>query len=140
MLNFDGFWFCVLLVQFLFLVFILNKLLFHPLIGILKEREKATTGALDEARNMTARKDEAVAKMNAELLAARNAAKAAYDGLKEQGQAAQKETLSKAEAQAVAMIEQARKELQAEADKARAALKADIEKFSEEIVTKLVKA
>ena len=130
----------VLLVNFLVLLFILNKILFQPLKNILKERERATTGALDDAKTMTAKKDEAVAKMNAELLAARNAAKAAYESLKEQGQAAQKETLSKTEAQALAMIEQARKELQSEADKARAALKADIEKFSEEIVTKLVKA
>ena len=38
------------------------------------------------------------------------------------------------------MIEQARKELRSEAEKARAALKADIERFSEEIVRKLVKA
>jgi F-type H+-transporting ATPase subunit b len=139
MLEFNK-WFFVLLVNFLVLLFILNKMLFQPLASILKEREKATTGALDEARTMTSRKDEAIAKMNAELLGARNAAKAAYDGLKEQGQAAQKETISKVEAQAVGMIEQARKELQAEAEKARAALKADIEKFSEEIVTKLVKA
>jgi len=140
MLDFHGFWFCVLLFNFLALLFILNKLLFQPLASIFKEREKATTGALEEAKTMTAKKDEAVTKMNVELLAARNAAKAAYDALKEQGQAAQKETLSKAEAQAVALIEQAKKELQAEAEKARAALKADIEKFSEEIVTKLVRA
>ncbi len=140
MLDFHAMWFCVLLVNFLVLLFILNKLLFQPLASIFKEREKATIGALDEAKTMTEKKDQAVAKMNVELLAARNAAKAAYDALKEEGQAAQKETLSKAEAQAVALIEQAKKELQAEAEKARAALKADIEKFSEEIVTKLVKA
>ncbi len=139
MLEFNK-WFFVLLVNFLLLLFILNKILFQPLASILKERERATTGALDDAKAMIARKDEAVAKMNAELLAARNAAKAAYESLKEQGQAAQKETLSKTEAQALAMIEQGRKELQSEAEKARAALKADIEKFSEEIVTKLVKA
>ena len=37
---------------------------------------------------MTAKKDEAVARMNAELLAARNMAKAAFDTLREQGQSA----------------------------------------------------
>ncbi len=139
MLEFNH-WFFVLLANFLVLLFVLNLILFQPLLKIMKEREGATSGALDEAKAMTGKKDEAVARMNAELLAARNMAKAAFDALREQGQAAQKETLSKAEAEALAMIEKARKELRSEAEKARTALKADIEKFSEEIVRKLVKA
>src|SRR5208283_4634205 len=106
-------------------------ILFQPLAKIMRERECATSGALDEAKSITGKKDEAVARMNAELLAARNMAKAEFDTLKEQGQSLQKETLSKAEAQSLAMIEQARKELQSEAEKARFALRADIEKFSE---------
>ncbi len=139
MLEFNH-WFFVLLANFLVLLFVLNLILFQPIAKIMKEREGATSGALDEAKSMTIKKDEAVARMNAELSAARNMAKAAFDSLKEQGQSLQKDTLSKAEAQALAMIEQARKELRSEAEKARAALKADIEKFSEEIVRKLVKA
>jgi F0F1-type ATP synthase membrane subunit b/b' len=38
------------------------------------------------------------------------------------------------------MLQTAREELKAEADKARNALKADTEKFSDEIVRKLVQA
>jgi F-type H+-transporting ATPase subunit b len=139
MLEFNR-WFFVLLANFLVLLFVLDRILFQPLAKIMKERESATTGALDEAKSMVNKKDEAIARMNAELLAARNMAKAALDALKEQGQSRQKETLSKAEAQALAMVEQARKELRSEAEKAKGALKADIEKFSEEIVRKLVKA
>lgn len=139
MLEFNQ-WFFVLLANFLILLFVLNKILFNPVAKVLKEREKATTGALEEAKAMAAKKDDAVARMHAELLAAKNKAKEAHNALREEGQSVQKEMLSKAEAEAVAMIEKARKELQAEAEKARAALKGDIEKFSEEIVRKLVKA
>ncbi len=138
MLEFNQ-WFFVLLANFLVLLFVLNQILFKPLAGISKERESATEGALDEAKAMTAIKDEAVARMNAELLAARNKARDVFSGLREGGQEVQKEAMSKAEAQAVEMIEKARKELQAEAEKARAALKADVERFSDEIVRKLVK-
>ena len=140
MLEFNQLWFFVCLVNFLVLLFVLNSILFKPLAKIAKERESATEGSLEEAKSMTAKKDDAVAKMNVELLAARNKAKEAFNELREGGQAVQKEAMSKAEAQAVEMIEKARKELQAEAEKARAALKADIDKFSEEIVRKLVKA
>ena len=140
MLDFNGFWFLVLLVNFLVLLFVLSKILFKPLAQVFKEREAATKGALDEAKAMTVRKDEAVAKMNAELMAARGKAKEAFGTLREAGMSVQKEAMSKAEAEAVGMIGKARTELQAEAEKARMALKADIEKFSEEIVNKLVKA
>lgn len=139
MLEFNQ-WFFVLLANFLVLFFVLRAILFNPLGKVFKERDVVTAGALEEAKAMTARKDEAVSRMNAELVASRNKAKAEYEKLREEGQSAQKETLSKAEAEAVGIIGQARKELQAEADKARGALKADIEKFSEEIVNKLVKA
>ena len=140
MLDFHGVWFLVLLVNYLVLLAVLNSILFQPLAKIFKEREAATKGALDEAKAMIAQKEDATAKMNAELLAARNKAKEAFNTSKEAGQSVQKETMSKAEAEALAMIEKARKELQAEAEKARTSLKADIEKFSEEIVNKLVKA
>lgn len=139
MLEFNQ-WFFVLLANFLFLLFILNIILFQPVSKIMKERQRATSGALDEAKAMTARKDDAVSQMNSEMAAAKNMAKAAFNSMREQGQVVQKETLSKTEAQAVAMIEQARKELQAEAEKARAALRADVDRFAEEIAGKLVKA
>lgn len=139
MLEFNQ-WFFVLLLNFLVLLFVLNAILFKPLAKIFKEREAATAGALDEAKSLAVKKEDAIAKMNAELMAAKNKAKGIFDSLREAGVAKQKEILSKAEAEAVDMIEKARKELQAEAEKARTALRADIEKFSEEIVNKLVKA
>lgn len=139
MLEFNQ-WFFVLFANFLVLLFVLNAILFKPLAKVFKERETTTAGALDEAKSLTVKKEDAVAKMNAELMAAKNKAKDTFDSLREVGVARQKEMLSKAEAEAVEMIEKARKELQAEAEKARASLKTDIEKFSEEIVNKLVKA
>jgi F-type H+-transporting ATPase subunit b len=139
MLEFNQ-WFFVLLANFLVLLFVLNAILFKPLARIFKEREAATTGAIDEAKSLSARKNDAISKMNAELMSAKNKAKETFDSLREAGIMKQKEMLSKAEAEAVEMIEKARKELQAEAEKARASLKVDIERFSEEIVNKLVKA
>jgi F-type H+-transporting ATPase subunit b len=139
MLEFNQ-WFFVLLANFLVLLFVLNAILFKPLARVFKEREAATAGALGEAKSLAVKKEDAVAKMNTELMAAKNNAKETFDSLREAGTVRQKEMLSKAEAEAVEMIEKARKELQAEAEKARTALRADIAKFSEEIVSKLVKA
>ena len=137
MLEFNQ-WFFVLLANFIVLIFALNHLLFQPLSKVFKERDRATKGALDEAKEMTAKKDEAVAKMNTELGAARQKAKETASVLRDAGIATQKETMAKAEASAVQQIEAARRELQSETEKARASMKADIERFSEEIVRKLV--
>ena len=131
--------FLILFVNFVILFFALRSLLFKPLAQVFKDREAATKGALEEAKNLSARKDSAVAAMNAEIMEARTKAKASQNALRDEGVAGQKEMLSKAETEAIQLIEKARKELQAEAEKARAALKADVEAFSDEIVRKLVK-
>lgn len=138
MLEFNQ-WYFVLVANFVVLLIILNSLLFKPLAKIFKERDAAIKGALDEAKTLTTRKDEAIAKMNAELSGARTKAKDVYNALREEGLAREKEVLAKIEAEAVEMIDKARKDLKTETEKARAALKADVEKFSEEIVKKLVK-
>jgi F-type H+-transporting ATPase subunit b len=139
MLEFHARDFLILVANFLILLVALNSLLFKPLAKIFKERDAATKGALEEAKALTAKKDSSVAAMNAELMEARTKAKSSQNALREEGLATQKEAMSKSEAEAMQLIDKARKELQAESEKARAALKADVETFSEEIVRKLVK-
>ena len=139
MLEFHARDFLILVANFLILLVALNYLLFKPLAKIFKERDAATKGALEEAKALTAKKDNSVTAMNAELMEARTKAKSSQNALREQGLATQKEAMSKSEAEAMQLIDKARKELQAESEKVRAALKADVETFSEEIVRKLVK-
>lgn len=132
-------WFFVLVANFLILFFVLNAILFKPLAKVLEDREGAIDGALNEAKAMTISKEESIARFNSELLSTKNRAKEIFDLLKEEGLARQKEVLSKTEAEAVDMIEKARKELYTETEKAKTELKAGIERLSEEIVGKLVK-
>lgn len=138
MLEFNQ-WFFVLIANFIILFLILRKILFTPIAQVFKERENNIANLLNEAKIMTAKKDEAIATLNAELQSARNTAKETFASLREMGIVKQKEMLSKAEAEAFEMIEKAKKELQAETEKARIALKSDIERFSEEIVNKMLK-
>lgn len=138
MLEFN-YWFFVLAANFLVLLFLLNKILFQPMLKVFKEREEAIDGALDAAKDMEARKDEAIEKMKAELSAAAQKAREVFDGIKGEGQKKQKAMLEAANAEASKLIGEARDRLRAEADRARGALRGDVEKFSEEIVNKLIK-
>jgi len=140
MLDIHKLWFIVLLVNFLVLTYVLNILLFRPILKIFKERDDLVSGSLDAAKEMNEKKDEAVARMNRELADARSQAKEAFDQLRNEGVLRQKDVLAAAEHEAAGLLQKARQELQAEAGRARQAMQADIDRFSDEIVRKLVKA
>lgn len=132
-------WFFVLVLNFLVLLYVLNLVLFRPLLKVFDEREATVKGSLEAAGDMTAKKDAALIDMKQSLSEASSEARAAYDELRGQGAQSQKESLSKAASEAADMLEEARKTLAAEAEQARGRLKADVQKFSDEIVEKLVK-
>ena len=140
MLDIDKFWLLVLTANFLGLVYILNIILFRPLLKIHLERESLTKGSLDAAREMDSKREEGIALMNREISDARHKAKEAFEGLRNAGLETQKKFLSDAESSAAGILQKAREELRSEGEKARQSLKADIEKFSDEIVRKLVSA
>jgi len=131
--------FIVMLINFLVLLFILNSLLLQPLLKIFKERDDTVKGDLDAARDMGTKREESIARLNRELSDARSKAKETFEVLRTEGVQKQKEVLSAAESEAVSILEKAKAEIRADAEKARLALRADVDKFSDEIVRKLVK-
>ncbi|MEN2986453.1 MAG: hypothetical protein ABDH16_07355 [Thermodesulfovibrionaceae bacterium] len=138
MLEFNN-WFFVLMAQFLILIFVLNALLFKPMIELFRQREQTIKGALEEAQNMNEKKEKAVAQMNAELAQARMQAKQIITSLREEAISYQREVVANTEKEAVQMIEKARTEIKAEMEKIKAQLRQEVERLSEEIVNKLVK-
>lgn len=139
MLELNIKWFIVLIVNFLVLLYLLNIILFKPLLKLFKEREENIKGAFEIAKEMTKKKDDAIAALNKELAAARDKASSVFESMKTEGVHIQKEMFSKAEAQASDLLEKARAELKAEAEKAKAKLRADVDRFSDEIVRKLIR-
>jgi F-type H+-transporting ATPase subunit b len=131
-------WFFVLLVNFLVLIYVLNLILFKPLLRLFTERDNSIKGSLGAARDMEKKKEDAVAAMNRELKEARGKANELFEGVKKEGLQRQKELLEGANKRAQDFILTAKGELNTEAEKARQKLRSDVEKFSEEIVKKLV--
>ncbi|MBI4824085.1 MAG: ATP synthase F0 subunit B [Nitrospirae bacterium] len=134
-----NYWFFVLLVNFLVLLFILNIILFKPLLKVFKEREDTVKGSLDSARQMTVKKETAIEDMKRDFASAGLKARAIFEELRAQGLERQKEAVLKAGQEGAGLTEEARQTLRQEAEKARKALRADVERFSDEIVRKLVK-
>jgi F-type H+-transporting ATPase subunit b len=138
MLEFNN-WFFVLMIQFFVLMFILNAILFKPMMELFRQREQTIKGALEEAQLMNEKKEKAIAQMNADLAQAKAQAKSIINALREEGLSYQREVVSNAEKEAVQMIEKARAEIKAETERIRAALRQEVERLSEEIVNKLIK-
>ncbi|UCG79417.1 MAG: ATP synthase F0 subunit B [Nitrospirota bacterium] len=138
MLEFEK-WFFVLLVNFLILIYVLNILLFKPMLALFKERKNATEGALKNADDLMNRKAQAETDLKRELSGAREKAKALYNSIAEAGITKQKEMMSQAQDEAMKMLEEARGKLKDEVAKAREELMKEAEKYSEEIAEKLIK-
>jgi F-type H+-transporting ATPase subunit b len=133
-------WFFVQLANFILLLFILNKILYKPVLRLFKEREDKTTGALDRAKAMDKEKDNLLAQIDEKLAGARGKARENFETLSSEGMEVQRTVLETAQSEAVEINRKAKAELEAATEKARTSLKSDIETFSKQIVEKLVGA
>ena len=131
-------WFFVQLANFLLLLVVLNIILFKPMLRLFNEREKNTTGFLNDAKVMDKEKDEAFSEIDAKLADARDKAKAIFEEFSAAGIETQKLAVDSAKNEALEINKKSKQEIETATDKARAALKADIENFSKKIVEKLV--
>jgi len=131
-------WFFVQLANFLLLLFLLNLLLFRPLLSLFKERKESVQGALEEAKSLNEKKDEQLMKFRQELSLAREEARELYSSLREEGLGVQKKLISEAHEEAMREIEKAREDIRKETENARRKLGEDVRRFSDEIVRKLV--
>jgi F-type H+-transporting ATPase subunit b len=139
MLEIDTFWYPILVAQFLVLLYVLNVILFKPMLKVFGERDEAISGSLDAAKEMEIEREDKIAALKKEFSDASARAREKFDALKSEGLDAQKKALEKAGAEGAGIMEKARAEIRAESEKARGKLREDVEKFSEEIVGKLVK-
>lgn len=131
-------WFFVQLANFLLLLLVLNIILFKPILRLFQERKDSTTGFLEKAKELDREKDEVLAGIEAKLNEARGGAREVFERLSKEAIGIQKKSIEAAQGEAAEMNRKAKAEIGSAAEKARAALKADIEKFSNQIVRKLV--
>lgn len=131
-------WFFVLLLNFLVLLYVLNIILFKPLLKLFSQREDSIKDSLNAARDTDKKKEDAISRMNRELQDARNKARDVFENLRKEGLNRQKDMLEGANRQASEFILNARAELKIEAEKTRQKLRSDVDRFSDEIVRKLI--
>lgn len=131
-------WFFVQLFNFLFLLIILNILLFKPILRIIRKRSDTISTALDEAKTLREKSERLLAEFNRAMADARMKSKEIYQDLLNQGIEEQSKRIVAARKTAESMLEEASARINEEAEKARAKLREDVYIISDQIVERLV--
>jgi F-type H+-transporting ATPase subunit b len=127
-----------LLVLFLILVPVLNRLLFQPLLGVLDEREQRIDGARSQAVELAQKAAVLLAQHEDAIRRAREVAHVEQTRLVEEARAAHQSTVGEARHAAEAEITGARAELASAAESVRASLGAEAEPLAREIAARLL--
>ena len=127
------------LVIFLVALFLLNRLVFRPLLGVRDRRDELTAGTLREAEEMTRKAESAIAEYNEKLAEARVQATETRNELRQQGQSESSKMLVLAREAAQAELEGAREILESEIAKIRADLRGEAESLAAEISDRVLR-
>ncbi len=128
----------VQLIIFIATIFILNSLLFKPLIGVVEKREKLTTGRIKEAKELEEKVEQIMREYRAKLDEIRAKAMEERNEIRREAQAAAEDLIGRTHKEAQALLEEARSRLNLETRDIRERIKPDIEVLAREIVLQVL--
>lgn len=123
---------------FLVLLAVLKPTLFDPMLKLFEEREKRIDGAKLQARKTDDESAGALAKYEAAMQKAREAANAERDMLRSEALKTENEVLSRARENTAHVLEEGRKQTEAEVLRIRAALKAHSQELAGDIASRVL--
>jgi F-type H+-transporting ATPase subunit b len=121
---------------FILFVFLINHLLFRPVVKVLERRREATTGAQEKAMSLQEKAEREEAILEERLLKARQKAALERDNLRKEILAEQKMVIEQAKHSVEKDIPALKEKAVAEAGKVEVALKGEIDALAEKIVEK----
>jgi F-type H+-transporting ATPase subunit b len=130
--------FIVVLVLFIGLTAILKPVLFDPMLKLFEEREKRIDGAKAQARKIDEKSATALAKYEGEMAKARAAAGAERDKIRGLAQKREQEILAEVRAATAKVLEDGRRDAQAEAERARTVLRSEAQTMAQELASRVL--
>jgi F-type H+-transporting ATPase subunit b len=126
------------LLSFLFLLFVLKRLLFKPILEILDERKRTLERQARAAREYRAEARERRDEYQREIAAARRQALHIQEEAEEEALALRAKTLSDKRAQAAAELARAKEQLEHEIEAQAAGVRGQVEPLGELVVEKVL--
>ncbi len=120
------------------LAFVLDRVLFKPLLRVMRERDTAIKSALQLAESATAKAQAASAEFDATVTAARTDLYRQMDERRKAAESYRKELMTKTRADVDEQLAKAKAELEAQTAEARATLDGDAEQLGRDIAAKVL--
>jgi F-type H+-transporting ATPase subunit b len=121
-----------------FLAIVLDRVLFKPLLRVMRERETAIKSAIQAAETATAKAQAASAEFDANVAAARADLYKQMDDRRKAAEGYRKELVAQTKADVDAQLASAKAELEAQAAEAKARLDAEAEQLGRDIASKVL--
>ena len=137
MININATTFLVI-INFLFLVFLLKIILFDPLLTFLNERSKAIKESMDKSEESRSEADKLLGEQKEELQKARIEARSIIEHSVSEAQKESKEIMKRAHEEATREKESVRQELLREAERIKKGLRQEIASFSVLLAEKII--
>lgn len=120
------------------LAVVLDRVLFKPLLRVMRERADAVSSAISLAESATAKAQSATAEFDAKVTAARADLYKQMDERRKAAEGYRTELMAKTKTEVDAQLADAKAQLQAQADSARATLDKDAEALGQQIAAKVL--
>lgn len=121
------------------MVFVLNRLLFRPVLRTLGERESRTHGRSDEARETVRKVGESLSRYESSLRQARAEGYRLLEQRQFEANGERQQKIAEVRREVEAQLGQEREEIQAQAERARATLLGEAERVATDIKTQVLR-
>lgn len=125
-------------VNFLFLLFVLNFVLYRPIRRTIEERRKTFEGMQNEVRSLNGDAQKSIEEWEAGLDVARKAGLQKREGIKKEGLDQEKNLIQGVRADAETKMDQLRGQIVKDMEEVRGELKAQIGSFSRDMAEKIL--
>ena len=126
------------IIIFVAAIFILNSLLFKPLLELVGRREKLTTGTIEEAKQLGEKVEQIINEYNVKLNEARALAMEERSEIRRQAQTAYEDIVKKAREEAQTLLEEAKGKLQSETKEIKEKVRSDIEVLAHDMASRIL--
>ena len=136
-MSFNG-TFLATIITFIVFVFVMNRMLYRPILGIMEARKNFIDSNYKSASENDAKSDELSAEKEAKLDEAKDDARGKYLETVEEFKGQKAEIISDAQKAANEELERSREELRGASDEAKNALKGSMNELANDIVEKVI--
>ncbi len=126
------------IVIFIAAIFILNSLLFKPLLQLIERREELTTGRLKEAKELEARVEEIMKEYKEKLDEVRARAMEERNEIRREAETAGEKIVARAHDEAQALLHEAKAKLESQARDIREKIKLEIEILARDMASQIL--